>query len=212
MLRIKDLKPGVPVILADGLFPESQRALEYLHEASSIICCDGATIKLLEHELQPDYIVGDMDSLPEQYKRQFEAIISSSDDQLTNDLTKAVNKALDLAYNEVVILGATGLREDHTMGNIGLLAEHGQKLKLQMVSDFGIFNPVYASAGFTSFKAQQVSLFSVMGNPAITLHNLKYPLKNHVLKNLWEGTLNESLGASFSIEFKDGAMVVFRAF
>lgn len=212
MQRIEDLKPGVPVIMADGLYPESQRALDYLHQASCIIVCDGATVKLLEHELKPDYIVGDMDSLPEQYKRRFESIISSSEDQLTNDLTKAVNKALELGLKQVVILGATGLREDHTMGNIGLLAEHGQKIQLQMVSDYGVFNPVYESAEFNAFKAQQVSVFSIMENPAITLNNLKYPLNDHVLKNLWEGTLNEALGAYFSIEFKDGALVVFRAF
>ncbi|MFB6317698.1 thiamine diphosphokinase [Saccharicrinis sp. FJH54] len=212
MQQIEDLKPGVPVILADGLFPESQRALEYLHKASTIICCDGATVKLLEHELKPDYIVGDMDSLPEQFKRRFEAIISSSADQLTNDLTKAVNKALELGLDKVVILGATGLREDHTMGNIGLLAEHGQKLQLQMVSDYGIFNPVYETTTIGSFKAQQVSIFSVMGNPAITLYELKYPLNDSVLKNLWEGTLNEALGTSFRIEFTGGALVVFRAF
>jgi thiamine pyrophosphokinase len=212
MRTIKDLKPGVPIILADGLFPESQRALEYLHAASTIICCDGATMKLLEHELQPDYIVGDMDSLPEQYKRRFESIISSSDDQLTNDLTKAVVKALELGLQQLVILGATGLREDHTMGNIGLLAEHGQKLQLQMVSDYGIFNPIYGTTDFQSFKAQQVSIFSIMGNPAISLQKLKYPLDDYVLRNLWEGTLNESLGTSFQIEFEGGALVVFRAF
>lgn len=212
MNKYVDLKPGVPVILADGLFPESRKVLEFLRNASAIICCDGATVKLVEHEIEPSYIVGDMDSLPEQYKRQFETIISSSADQYTNDLTKAVIKALELGFKELVILGATGLREDHTLGNIGLLAEHGKKLNMQIISDFGVFTPIYGNTEFSAFKAQQVSMFSILDRPIVSSNGLKYPLKNMLLENLWNGTLNESLSESFSLEFDRGCLVVFRAF
>ena len=44
-------------------------------------------------------------------------------DQETNDLTKAVNYVKTLGFREVLILGATGRREDHTLGNISLLAQ-----------------------------------------------------------------------------------------
>lgn len=212
MNRIVDLLPGVPVILADGLFPESKQVLSYLDKASAIICCDGATLKLLKYGLQPTHIVGDMDSLPLQYHRQFKDLIVSSADQETNDLTKAVVHALMLGYDEVVILGATGQREDHTLGNIGLLAEHGQKLRLQMLSDFGIFDPLYASSTMSSYPAQQVSIFSVLGHPQITTHNLKYALQDRTLMGWWKGTLNEALSDEFTLAIDGGALVVFRGF
>jgi len=212
MDRINDLQPGVPVILADGLFPESKRVLQYLEEASAIICCDGATVKLLKYGMHPTHIVGDMDSLPQQYQRQFDHLIVASKDQETNDLTKAINKALSLGFEQVVILGATGHREDHTLGNIGLLVKHGQKLQVQMLSDYGVFTPLYTSASFAAYPAQQVSIFSIVGTPAITSTNLKYPLQKLQLTNLWQGTLNESLGKEFSLEFSEGGLVVFRVF
>jgi len=121
MQEIKDLQPGVAVILADGSFPQKEEVLAYLRQAKTIISCDGATRSLVEFGLEPQHIVGDMDSIPEALKRRYSALITPSEDQETNDLTKAVNKALDLGLTEVMILGATGRREDHTLGNIGLL-------------------------------------------------------------------------------------------
>lgn len=211
MNKIEDLLPGVPVILADGLFPESKRVLQYLDKASAIVCCDGATVKLLKYGLQPTHIVGDMDSLPHQYQRQFAARIVSSADQETNDLTKAVNHALSLGYEQAVVLGATGQREDHALGNIGLLVEHGEKLQLQCISDFGTFTPLYESSTMSSYPAQQISIFNVVGQVELTSHNLKYPIENRVLTNWWQGTLNEALGHDFTLNFSGGVLVIYRA-
>ena len=57
---------------------------------------------------------------------------------------------------------------------------------------------------------QQVSIFNIDNSP-ITSHNLKYPLNNMILDNLWNGTLNESLGEWFTIETK-GKTLVYRTF
>lgn len=210
MKIIEDIKAGVPVILADGLFPQSKKVLQYLDEASVIICCDGATLKLLKYGMQPTFIVGDMDSLPQQYHRQYKELIVGSEEQETNDLTKAVMHAMAIGCDEVVILGATGQREDHTLGNIGLLIEHGQKLQIQMLSDFGIFVPLYSSSTLESYSAQQVSIFCIVGSPKITSQSLKYPLHQMELFNWWQGSLNEALSDSFSLEFDQGGVVVFR--
>ena len=42
-------------------------------------------------------------------------------EQETNDLNKAFRYCLANGWTDIVILGATGKREDHTLGNIGLL-------------------------------------------------------------------------------------------
>jgi len=58
-----------------------------------------------------------------------------------------------------VIVGATGKREDHTLGNISLLADYMKTAKVVMVTDYGIFTPMQGITEFTSHKGQQVSLF-----------------------------------------------------
>lgn len=212
MRAIKNITPGGVVILADGSFPERGEALDYLRQAHTIIACDGATQKLLDFGLEPMHIVGDMDSLSEDLKLRFASIISPSKDQETNDLTKAVLKALDLGVEQAVILGATGQREDHTLGNIGLLAEHAHKLELQMISDYGLFIPLAESAHLPSYKGQQISIFNPIGQAKISTSHLKYPITNRSLNNWWEGTLNEATGEQFSLAFNAGVLVVYCAF
>lgn len=212
MKKINDIKPGSVVILADGLFPQREEVLRYLNQAVTIICCDGATIKLEEYGLTPSHIVGDMDSLPQGIQDKYKNIIVSSSEQESNDLTKAINFALSIGVEELVLLGATGLREDHTLGNMGLLVEHGQKLKLQLVSDYAIMVPLYTSATLQSIERQQVSIFALVGTPEITTDGLKYPIHQRVLTNWWQGTLNEAVSTSFSLDFDNGALLVQRLF
>ena len=55
------------------------------------------------------------------YKRQ---ILHRISDQETNDQTKAVNFLLAQGKRRIAIIGATGNREDHTLGNISLLSDY----------------------------------------------------------------------------------------
>ena len=212
MNKIEILQPGVPVILADGSFPKNDRVLAYLRQASMIIACDGATKRLLDYGMEPTCIVGDMDSLDQELKDKYQAVINSSADQDTNDFTKAVLKAQELELKEALVLGATGEREDHTLGNIGLLAEHCQKLNLQILTDYGCFIPLQESAEISASVGQQVSIFNPIGAANITTTQLKYPIVNRVLSNWWQGTLNEAVAELFTIAFDEGIVVVYLLF
>ena len=112
------------VILANGNYPSHEVPLGYLGRADLIVCCDGAVEKLVTNGLEPGIIIGDLDSVTPALKRKYAGIIVQDLDQDTNDLTKAVNWCVDRNYYNLVILGATGNREDHTIGNISLLAEY----------------------------------------------------------------------------------------
>ena len=131
------------VVVANGLFPTGQQALELLRQAEFVVACDGAVIGL-ENGRLPDAVVGDLDSLPEPVRNRYSDRIHRVKDQETNDLTKAVNYVKTLGFREVLILGATGRREDHTLGNISLLAQYVTEFeRVEMVSDFGWFTPLY---------------------------------------------------------------------
>ncbi len=76
-------------------------------------------------------------------------------------------------YRELVIVGATGKREDHTIGNISLLAEYVREAEVIMVTDTGIFMPAMESIEISSFPGQQVSLFSIDRAIEITSSGLR---------------------------------------
>jgi thiamine pyrophosphokinase len=200
------------VILADGNFPQHDIPLGYLKNASQIICCDGASKALVAAGYEPAAIVGDCDSIDEIISAGYAGRIYRIDDQETNDLTKAVRWCAERMIKDIVILGGTGKREDHTLGNISLLAEYAHFVNIRMVTDAGVFYPVLESTNFRSEKGQQVSVFSINPETEITSSDLRYPLNRMKLANWWMATLNEAMGESFRLEFTGGALIVFIAF
>ncbi|MFN7095224.1 MAG: thiamine diphosphokinase, partial [Burkholderiales bacterium] len=128
------------IIIANGQFPNNSYLQQLIKDAPVKICCDGAIHQLLALHILPDYIIGDCDSISPCIKSQLKAKVIQISEQDSNDLTKAVNFAHSLGLTKVIIVGATGLREDHTLANIALLANYTTIIeKIAIVSDFGIF-------------------------------------------------------------------------
>jgi thiamine pyrophosphokinase len=209
---MNDFKPeSYTVIVADGNFPQHEIPLGYLKNAKQIICCDGSTQNLILAGMQPDAIVGDLDSLSDELANRFADRIFLDENQETNDLTKAVMWCIEIGYRDIVIVGGTGKREDHTIGNISLLADYIGNVNVIMVTDTGIFRPLLKSSEILSFPSQQVSIFSIDPETEVTSYGLKYPLSQTKLTNWWFATLNESLGDRFSLDFS-GRLIVYLKF
>jgi thiamine pyrophosphokinase len=200
------------VIVADGTFPRHDIPLSYIRNAERIVCCDGSAENLIKGGYIPDAIVGDMDSLNESIAGRFNDRIFKDEGQDTNDLTKAVNWCSERGYSELIIVGATGKREDHTIGNISLLAEYVKEAKVKMVTDTGILMALTDSSVVPSFPGQQVSIFSIDSETEITSHGLRYSLDRRKIDNWWVATLNESIGDSFSLNFTGGPVIIYQRF
>ena len=174
-----------------------------------IICCDGAAEKLVANGLEPGIIIGDLDSVSPALRERYRDILVQDTDQDTNDLTKAVNWCIAVGIREVTILGATGIREDHTLGNISLLADYSARIDAVMLTDTGSFRVYDHSVTIDSHPGQQVSLFSIDPSLKVTSSGLKYPLDDLTLHSWWRGTLNEAIANTFSLNFNSGKVIVF---
>lgn len=201
------------VIVADGDFPCTELPLECLKEAAHIVACDGAANQLLAHGIMPDWIVGDLDSLPKVIKEKLPERIVYMSEQESNDLSKAFRFTQEKGWDELIILGATGKREDHTLGNLALLSEYAQKVKsVMMVTDYGRFIALEEAATLPSYPGEQISIFAITGGVKVTSTGLKYPLNELQLDTWWQATLNEALGDEFTLSFEKGAkLLVFLA-
>ncbi len=201
------------VILANGEFPSHPKPLNELINAPVLVCCDGAIEKLESLTIVPNALVGDLDSVKDHLKRKYESILYYDPDQNTNDLTKAVRWCLPQRIKEIVIVGATGKREDHTLGNIGLLVNYARMgVDVIMLTDTGTFKPLLESSKLESYKGQQVSIFSPSNSTIIYTKNLKYPIINQTLPELWMGTLNESIEDWFELTFSPGPLIVYQKY
>lgn len=157
------------------------------------------------------YVVGDGDSLPQDCLPELGDHFIHIQEQENNDLTKAVHFCFLQGWEHIIILGATGLREDHTLGNISLLAEYlheKPEANIHILSDFGTFSAVFSSATFSSFKGQQVSIFSLVPDKRVWCAGLAYPIQGRPLTNWWQGTLNEALTTSFTVRVEDGGTLI----
>ncbi len=200
------------IVLADGAFPTHPDLVALLLTHERVICCDGAAEKLMQMGRIPSCVIGDLDSISAITKAQLGQKLIHQSDQETNDLTKAVHYCVENKLYNVVIVGATGKREDHTLGNISLLALYHSLLhQVVMISDYGIFSAIDKTTVFSSYEHQQVSLFSILPTCPISVAGLRYPIMQRPLEMWWQGTLNESLGTSFTVQLHDkGLCIVFR--
>ena len=190
------------VILANGDFPQAEIPLDLLSRAPFVCVCDGA----VNHYPLADAIVGDGDSVPENLRDRLIQI----EEQEDNDLTKATRYCLSKGMRRIAYLGATGQREDHTLGNISLIVRYVQEMGIEplLATDYGWFVVAEGESTFESFKGQQVSIFNMSCN-ALSSEGLLW--QAYPYRQWWQGTLNESAGDAFTLK-GDSFYLVYRTY
>lgn len=198
--------PFEAVVVAGGDYPTAPQPLEVLHNAPFVVCCDGAADRYIATGYVPDAIVGDGDSISAYNRTKYASRLHIVAEQETNDQTKAVNFLLGKGMRHIAIVGATGRREDHTIGNISLLIEYARAgAQVRSFTDHGVFIPCNGDTALKCRKGQQVSIFSITAKN-LSAEGLLYPIYD--FSNWWQGTLNECTGEQFTI-YAEGEYLLF---
>ena len=175
------------VILAAGDFPKKGGAAwKLLAGATRVVCCDSAA-DAYRRVLRkwPDVIVGDLDSFS---GTSCCCTLVVSPDQDTNDLEKAIKYCAAHGWRKPVIVGATGKREDHAIGNVFRALDYG----CEIVTDHGRFIPVRGKATLKVAKGAAVSIFAPDPKTRMTSRGLEWPLDDVRFRNLYCATLNRA--------------------
>jgi thiamine pyrophosphokinase len=205
------------VIICDGRFPKAEYPRYLIRNADFIICCDGAMQKFIRNsetifgqKRLPDVVVGDMDSLSPSLRRKHSDIIVQIDEQEHNDQTKAFKWALEnlQGVEQIYILGATGEREDHTIGNISLLMEYartfdleGMGINVEMNSDHATIFAATDTFEMDCGEGRKISIFSPDNSLRIKSEGLEWPTDDVVFDNWWKATLNRASQDHVRLEF-----------
>lgn len=212
------------VIIGDGCFPKKEYPRYLIRTADIIICCDGAFSKYMRNckaifgkERLPDAVIGDIDSLSESTRRKYKDIIIHIDEQENNDQTKAFTWVIENIedISDIHILGATGQREDHTIGNISLLMEYARRfdpeargINVEMVSDFSSIFAVTGSVELNCGTGRSISIFSPDNTLKIKSSGLKWPTDDVVFDNWWKATLNKATEDTVYLEFNHRSLAL----
>ncbi len=180
------------VIVSGGML-EEDFVLPILksEETEFVIGVDKGLEFLYKHEIKPDYIVGDFDSvsreLVDYYReelnvpiREFKPVKDASDTEI------ALRLCLGLNRKSILILGGTGNRIDHLWANVQCL-----QIALQAGADARIVdshNQIRLLDSDITLKKSEAfgpyfSLFPLeMPVDELSIRGAKYPLQNHFLK------------------------------
>ncbi len=205
------------LILAGGSF-DSQFAAEYVerHRYDCVIAVDGGLSYAKELGIKVDYIVGDFDTLTDidtEYWenngatiRRFEPMKDDTDSEIAIKMAVGMNSDID-------ILGATGRRLDHFLGNIHNLAIAAEKgLTARIIDPQNII--FLAMSDFTMNRAdypgKYVSFVPFAGEvTGLKLKGFKYPLSGYTLKpGVSRCISNEFAADSASVSFLGGSLIV----
>ena len=210
--------------MCDGVFPKTEYPRYLIRMADFIICCDGALVKFMRNskaifgeERLPDLVIGDMDTLSQQMQRKYKDIIIKEEEQDHNDQTKAVRWAVnnidDLEY--IYILGATGGRPEHTIGNAGLLMEYtrmfdleGRGIAMESVSDYGTMFAVNDTVSLDCGEGRQISIFSPDNTLKIRSEGLAWQTEDVVFDNWWKATLNRAVQDTVTLTFSHRSLAL----
>ena len=194
------------IILADGNYPYHSIPLAQLHSGLPVVCCDGAANRFIAEGGVPTAIIGDGDSLSDEVRERYADIIHCVAEQETNDLTKAVQYVRAKGGTDICILGATGLRECHTLGNISLLMQyHRQGLSVRMLTDHCEILPCSGTAQFPTFVGQQISIININARN-FSSEGLLYPIYD--FQEWWQGTLNEASADTITIHAQGDYLIL----
>lgn len=191
--------------------------MRIFRKAERLIACDGAWRTAMELGRHPDAVVGDGDSLGDEGRDELARLgipFVEDHEQDTNDLCKAVRhcclsnddlsqclRVNDGGVPSIVILGATGNREDHALGNIFHLIDFAERSRgIAMVTDAGVFEPVLPPGRtWDAWTGQPVSVFAPLPGTEMESEGLQWTLKGVDLSALWRGTLNRAVDGPFTV-------------
>jgi len=182
------------VILAAGEFPSRGSEGERLLKAACrVVACDSAAEDYHRRFRRwPDAIVGDLDSLGANVPR---ARCVRMAEQASNDLEKAIRYCRAEGWEDLVIVGGGGKREDHTIGNVFRALNAG----VRMVTEYGEFLPVDGTLTFSSFKNAGISVFAIDPSAKMTSRGLKWKLTGVRFSNPAVATLNRASSSMVTV-------------
>ena len=208
------------IVIVSGGKIEDFFATKWIKEQKpdEIIAADSGMEFLRRNGIKPDVILGDFDSVSEEtlaYFKQLEGITWKKLNPIKDDTDTecAIRLAINRGAEEIALLGATGSRLDHVLGNIELLGiglEAG--VEIVLVDEHNRVR--MRKSGMQLEKKEQfgkyVSLIPYSKEVKhLYLKGFKYPLEDATLKGFCSlGVSNEIIADVAEITFAEGILLV----
>ena len=178
-----------------GNRPLSKNIIE-LSRNKLIVAADGGADRLLEYEILPDKVIGDLDSISDKTATKLEDWLILNKDIQKTDLEKAVEYAIERGSKKIQIVGWSGGRIDHTIAALGLAFDS----RIELIDDNFT---VKCISDLEIIEDEKGSLFSLISVPEarVSIQGARWELDHEKLKMGGRGIHNE-IGESGKVEIQ----------
>ena|SRR3989338_6743656 len=206
-LSQQHLKTHVLIVLA-GELPRSEDLVSIAKSTQYIIAADSAYTKLKEAGITPHLTLGDFDSLKkiptDCETKKFPAEKDKTDGEL------ALEKALQLKPEKMIIVGFFGGREDHVLGHYALMHKFAHETEIEIMAHGFTLYVVTGEKKLLGKIGDRVSLIALCHEGAIvSTTGLKYTLAHKKILPSSLGVSNEAAEEDFSVRVHEGILFLF---
>ncbi|MBI5293890.1 MAG: thiamine diphosphokinase [Chloroflexi bacterium] len=202
------------LIFANGHLPDLDAARALLRPDDFIIAADGGTHHALALGLIPNILIGDLDSLTFDLRpltEQGTQVIQFSRDKNETDLELAIQHAVDMKPDQIIVVGALGGRLDQTLGNLALLSDL-RLLTFDLRLDDGV-EETFFCRNQAQVQGQSGDIVSLIpwGAPVegVRTEGLRWPLSDETLYPYkTRGISNELLGERAVVRIRSGLLLI----
>lgn len=200
------------VIIGGADIADYEFIRKYLKKTDFNIFCDSGLKHMEVLKLKADLIVGDFDSHKKPDVKDVE-IIELPCIKDDTDTFFAVREAIERGFEDFLLIGVTGGRLDHTIGNLSILFMLDAMGKHAIMADDYSELEVVSDKATVSDEWGYFSILNIYGTAeGITIENAKYELSDAEISVEWQhGVCNEPLpGKKARISIKEGKLLLVR--
>ena len=195
-------------VVLNGSFPRKSFLIEMIKNSDFIIATDGAGNTLIDNNVIPNVVIGDLDSFKKDENRKQNII--ETIDQSKTDFQKALDWCVENNIKSLSIFAISGKSEDHFLGSLYILNEYSNLINWRAYSDFSIISPSIGEKSFNSFRGQKVSLFTLNDQSVVSSKNLEYELDKYKLLPSAKAVRNISKANNFILK-SSSKLIVFQS-
>ena len=198
------------LIVGNGEVSEKIKPL--LPENAYVICADGGFRHMDKLGLTPDIVIGDMDSVKADLHGEKTIVYPVRKDFTDSEI--AVNYAIDNGFSDLVLIGFTGTRTDHTLTNLFLLKGISERgARAEIIDEHNVIRYAEKENIIRGKKGDIVSIIPIGGDVSgITTEGLDYPLFSETLEfGKGRGVSNEMTGDECRITVKNGSALIIKS-
>lgn len=205
------------VIVANGTLSQTDELLSRIQQADMVIAADGGAVHLHHMGIVPEIIIGDLDSTPKEilsfFKKKQIKILKHPVRKDQTDMELCMEYAIDHGCTDLLIMGATSTRLDHTLANIFLLRKLADQGVPATILD--AYNDIHIVVSSLTLMGRPGDLISVIPLSdhvkGLTLEGLEYPLTDQSLcMGTPTGISNVFKQRNAEITLKSGAVLVIK--